>query len=55
MVSRRWKSSNPATGDEQFQNKLLEDFRYFCSNKDNRLSNFWKSCKDEYHAIKHQE
>ncbi|XP_022175308.1 GATOR complex protein DEPDC5 isoform X1 [Myzus persicae] len=55
MVSRRWKSSNPATGDEQFQNKLLEDFRYFCSNKDERLSNFWKSCKDEHYAIKHQE
>ncbi|XP_060856853.1 GATOR complex protein Iml1 isoform X2 [Metopolophium dirhodum] len=55
MVSRRWKSSNPATGDEQFQNKLLEDFRYFCSNKDERLSNFWKSCKDEHYIIKHQE
>lgn len=55
MVSRRWKSSNPATGDEQFQNKLLEDFRYFCSNKDERLSNFWKSCKEEHYAIKHQE
>lgn len=52
QISQRskFKSSNPATGDEQFQNKLLEDFRYFCCNKDGRLLNFWKSCKDEYHA-----
>lgn len=55
MVSRRWKWSNPATGDEQFQNKLLEDFRHFCSNKNNRLLNFWTNCKDEYSSIKIQE
>lgn len=42
MVSRRWKSSStPATGDEGFQNKILKDFREFCSNQDNRLKDFW--------------
>ncbi|KAK6638354.1 hypothetical protein RUM44_008783 [Polyplax serrata] len=44
MVSRRWKcSSTPATGDEAFQNKILKDFREFCSNQDNRLKKFWDS------------
>lgn len=55
MVSRRWKWSNPATGDEEFQNKLLEDFRHFCCNNDGRLFNFWKTCKDEFSKIKCQE
>lgn len=55
MVSRRWKWSNPATGDEEFQDKLLEDFRHFCSNKDDRLSNFWKTCKENFNNTKHQE
>lgn len=55
MVSRRWKWSNPATGDEEFQDKLLEDFRQFCSNKDERLLNLWKNCKAEYSLIKRQE
>ncbi|XP_069703010.1 GATOR complex protein Iml1 isoform X2 [Periplaneta americana] len=45
MVSRRWKSSsNPATGDEIFQTKILKDFREFCANNDNRLKLFWDSC-----------
>lgn len=55
MVSRRWKWSNPATGDEQFQNKLLEDLKNFCCNKDGRLLNFWQSCKKEYYTIKCQK
>lgn len=55
MVSRRWKWSNPATGDEEFQNKLLKDFRYFCSNKDGRLLNVWETCKEDYYKIKHPE
>lgn len=55
MVSRRWKWSNPATGDEEFQNKMLEDFKNFCSNKDNRLLNFWKNCENEYNTIKQQK
>uniref|UniRef100_A0A2S2R9E1 DEP domain-containing protein 5 n=1 Tax=Sipha flava TaxID=143950 RepID=A0A2S2R9E1_9HEMI len=55
MVSRRWKWSNPATGDEEYQNKLLADFRSFCSNKDGRLFNFWEDCKNELKSIKCQE
>ncbi|KAG8310357.1 GATOR complex protein depdc5 [Homalodisca vitripennis] len=45
MISRRWKwTSAPAKSDEAFQNKLLSDFRNFCSNSDNRLKNFWDAC-----------
>lgn len=55
MVSRRWKWSNPATGDEEFQNKLLADFVSFCNNKDGRLLNFWEACKNEYNSFKIQE
>lgn len=44
MVGRRWKSSNVATGDESFQDKLLHDFRQFCSNAHNRLKVYWNSC-----------
>lgn len=55
MVSRRWKWSNPATGDEEFQNKLLKDFRSFCSNEDGRLLNVWRTCKENHKKIKNQE
>lgn len=55
MVSRRWKWSNPATGDEEFQDKLLADFRSFCSNKDGRLLNFWVASKNELESIESQE
>ncbi|XP_065337206.1 GATOR complex protein Iml1 isoform X2 [Cloeon dipterum] len=51
MIGRRWKTaSNPATGDEKFQDRLLQDFQDFCSNEDNRLKAFWDKCwaeKDE--------
>nr|XP_024217178.1 GATOR complex protein DEPDC5 isoform X3 [Halyomorpha halys] len=44
MVSRRWRlGPTNAIGDEAFQNKLLADFRAFCSNDGNRLCNFWES------------
>ncbi|XP_069135041.1 LOW QUALITY PROTEIN: GATOR complex protein Iml1-like [Argopecten irradians] len=39
MSSKRWRSGN--TGDEFFQDKMLADFRDFCSNKENRLQEFW--------------
>ncbi|KAG5345319.1 DEPD5 protein, partial [Acromyrmex heyeri] len=42
MVSRKWKS--PSAGDEFFQKKIIQDFRHFCSNGDNRLKEFWESC-----------
>ncbi|XP_076544250.1 GATOR complex protein Iml1 isoform X8 [Osmia lignaria lignaria] len=44
MVSRKWKSSSTLAGDELFQKKLIQDFRHFCSNGDNRLRQFWESC-----------
>ena len=45
-VSKRWKqiSNTGATGDIPFMDKMLADFRAFCSNKDNRLKNFWEEC-----------
>lgn len=46
MIGRRWKGSNFGTNDEAFQDKLLHDFRQFCSNADGRLKTFWKKCCD---------
>ena len=42
-VSKRWKQSSntAATGDIPFMDKMLADFRDFCSNKDGRLKKFW--------------
>ena len=42
-VSKRWKqaSNTSATGDIPFMDKMLADFRDFCSNKDDRLKKFW--------------
>ncbi|EEB16663.1 DEP domain-containing protein, putative [Pediculus humanus corporis] len=55
MVSRRWKcSSTPATGDEVFQNKILEDFRQFCSNQDNRLKSFWDESYEKFQKYKNE-
>lgn len=56
LLTRRWRGPNSATGDEQFQNKMLKDFREFCSNQNNRLLNFWDQCwiiRDQYQQ--HQE
>ena len=36
MLTKKWRSNQ--TGDEAFQDKLLEDFRRFCANDANRLS-----------------
>ncbi|XP_014236946.1 GATOR complex protein DEPDC5 isoform X4 [Trichogramma pretiosum] len=44
MLSRKWKIPSTATGDELFQKKIIQDFRHFCSNGDNRLKRFWDSC-----------
>ncbi|XP_017880905.1 GATOR complex protein DEPDC5 isoform X6 [Ceratina calcarata] len=43
MLSRKWKSSTTLAGDELFQKKLIQDFRHFCSNGDNRMKQFWES------------
>ena len=45
MSSKRWRSGN--TGDEHFQDKVLRDFRAFCSNEEDRLKEFW----DDYHQM----
>lgn len=45
MLSKRWRSGN--TGDEHFQDKMLADFRVFCSNADNRLTQFWTDYVEE--------
>ena len=45
MLSKRWKT--PPTGDEQFMTKILNDFRAFCSNADDRLKTFWDNCWNE--------
>ncbi|XP_070204272.1 GATOR complex protein Iml1-like isoform X2 [Littorina saxatilis] len=38
MSSKRWRSGN--TGSEEFQDKMLADFRKFCGGKDGRLEEF---------------
>ncbi|KAK3094846.1 hypothetical protein FSP39_006992 [Pinctada imbricata] len=45
MSSKRWRSQN--TGDEHFQDKMLADFRNFCSNQGGRLKDFWNDYKLE--------
>lgn len=42
MVSKRWRT-NP-TVDNNFQLKLMRDFKEFCANKDNRLKTYWDDC-----------
>ncbi|XP_053623506.1 GATOR complex protein Iml1 isoform X2 [Plodia interpunctella] len=45
MISKKWKWSQfPATGDEPFQMRMLRDFKHFCANHEQRLSQFWDQC-----------
>ncbi|XP_050344899.1 GATOR complex protein Iml1 isoform X3 [Nymphalis io] len=45
MISKKWKwSQTPATGDECFQMRMLRDFKHFCANNEQRLSQFWDQC-----------
>lgn len=41
MITKRWKTN--VTGDENSMRKIMEDFRRFCRNSNDRLLNFWKS------------
>jgi len=52
MISKRWKniSNTGATGEIPFMDKLLADFRKFCSNEDNRLYSYWEECWDQMHS-----
>jgi len=44
MIAKRWKniSNTGATGDIAFMDKLLDDFRKFCNNEENRLVEYWE-------------
>ena len=53
MLTKRWRSSH--TGDEGFQDKMLADFRAFCSNKDGRLVQYWQSCLDSSLQMEHMD
>ncbi|XP_041977635.1 GATOR complex protein Iml1 isoform X2 [Aricia agestis] len=45
MISKKLKfSQTPATGDEGFQMRMLRDFKHFCANQEQRLSQFWDQC-----------
>ncbi|CAF0810999.1 unnamed protein product [Brachionus calyciflorus] len=44
MLGKRWRSQY--TGDEQFQDNMLSDFRLFCTNQDGRLEKFFRESKD---------
>lgn len=48
MLTKRWRSQS--TGDEMFQDRILADFRAFCSNKDNRLVDYWHQCQTQFVA-----
>ncbi|CAH2990811.1 unnamed protein product [Chilo suppressalis] len=43
MISKKLKYSQ-ATGDEQFQIRMLRDFKLFCANQEQRLIQFWDQC-----------
>lgn len=45
MLGKKWRSQY--TGDEQFQDNMLSDFRLFCSNQDGRLEKFFKDVRDQ--------
>jgi hypothetical protein len=58
MISKRWKqiSNTGATGDIEFMDKMLADFRAFCRNDENRLKVFWDECwaKKNAHDCHHE-
>jgi len=43
-LGKRWRSSQ--TGEEKYQDIMLEDFRAFCINDKNRLLNFWNEANE---------
>ncbi|XP_055630377.1 GATOR complex protein Iml1 isoform X2 [Toxorhynchites rutilus septentrionalis] len=44
IPNKKWKSLVIAQTEELFQLRMLRDFKDFCSNKDQRLVNFWEEC-----------
>ena len=53
LLTKRWRSQN--TGDESFQDKMLEDFRQFCSNREDRLVEFWTLCHEQAARVREAE
>ncbi|GBP54568.1 GATOR complex protein DEPDC5 [Eumeta japonica] len=55
MISKKWKwSQTPATGEVTFSTRMLRDFKHFCANQEQRLSQFWDQCwklKEDAHGI----
>ncbi|XP_054168694.1 GATOR complex protein Iml1-like [Oppia nitens] len=41
MITKRWKTG--VTGDENSMRKIMQDFCAFCSNKNQRLNQFWEN------------
>lgn len=44
MLTKRWRS--PSTQDESYAVSLLADFKDFCANGDNRLTELWSEVKE---------
>ena len=44
MITKRWKTN--VTGDEHSMRKIMEDFKAFCSNENDRLIQFWEIFED---------
>ncbi|XP_053687887.1 GATOR complex protein Iml1 isoform X1 [Sabethes cyaneus] len=44
IPNKKWKSLSIAQSEELFQLRMLKDFKDFCSNKEERLVNFWEEC-----------
>ena len=40
MITKRWKTN--VTGDEHSMRKIMEDFKAFCANQDDRLIQFFE-------------
>ena len=53
MLTKRWRTVH--TGDEYFQDKMLEDFRAFCRNDDNRLQEFWDASRRIWQRAQEEE
>ncbi|XP_058838167.1 GATOR complex protein Iml1 isoform X2 [Topomyia yanbarensis] len=44
IPNKKWKSLAIAQSEELLQLRMLRDFKDFCSNKEERLVNFWEEC-----------
>lgn len=49
LLNRKWRTNN--TGDEAFMDKMLADFRVFCSNQDNRLVQYWNNYSSQLQSL----